>query len=217
MKLNQMSASEFAKYKLIMAAIKLFGESGVGSVSLREINREAGAKNNSALHYHFGTKLGLIEAVTYYIQDAFDREREESMASLEARALDQSITVEEIMTAHVDPYVSVIQKYDWGFNAVRAIARMEFDGDADVHKMLSKSAGPAVRREFGLLQQVIPDLPTRELKQRHNYVVNSIINGFADHHNLRQSYLGNLEIKDLSKLAKLYVVMATAALTAPYV
>ena len=50
MKAN-LSPSEYAKYKLILAAIHLFAEHGVDSVSLRMINREAGHKNNSALHY----------------------------------------------------------------------------------------------------------------------------------------------------------------------
>ncbi len=216
MKFEQMSASDFAKYKLIMAAIKLFGQSGVELVSLREINREAGTKNNSALHYHFGTKLGLIEAVAHYIQGEFDLEREEALSELEARAKTGPVSVEEIMTAHVEPYASIIKKHDWGLNAIRAITRMEFDGNADVHSLLNKSAGVSVRREFALLQKALPDLPVKELKQRYNFLVNSIITGFADYQNLHQSYLGNLALKNLDHLAKLYVNLAAAALSAPY-
>ena len=49
--------------RLIRAAEKLFAERGVSGVSLREINREAGAKNAVAVQYHFGDRDGLLRAV----------------------------------------------------------------------------------------------------------------------------------------------------------
>lgn len=49
--------------RLIGAAEKLFAQHGVGGVSLREINREAGAKNAVAVQYHFGDRDGLLRAV----------------------------------------------------------------------------------------------------------------------------------------------------------
>lgn len=49
--------------RLIRAAERLFAERGVGGVSLREINREAGAKNAVAVQYHFGDRDGLLRAV----------------------------------------------------------------------------------------------------------------------------------------------------------
>ena len=67
------SPSDLAKQRLILAAISLFSQKGLDGVSLRLINREAGARNNSALHYHFGNKLGVIKACIHYIQDWFDR------------------------------------------------------------------------------------------------------------------------------------------------
>jgi AcrR family transcriptional regulator len=49
--------------RLIRAAERLFAQRGVGGVSLREINREAGAKNAVAVQYHFGDRDGLLRAV----------------------------------------------------------------------------------------------------------------------------------------------------------
>ena len=51
------------KIRLIRAAERLFAENGLGAVSVRDITRAAGAKNESALHYHFGSKEALIRAV----------------------------------------------------------------------------------------------------------------------------------------------------------
>ena len=48
---------------LIETAERLFAERGIDNVSLREINRAAGQKNVAALHYHFGTRESLLEAM----------------------------------------------------------------------------------------------------------------------------------------------------------
>ena len=54
------------KESLILAAERLFGNHGVDGVSLRQIVAEAGAANNSAVQYHFGSKDGLVQAILEY-------------------------------------------------------------------------------------------------------------------------------------------------------
>jgi AcrR family transcriptional regulator len=49
--------------KLVVAAERLFALRGIDGVSLRQISSEAGSANNSAVHYHFGSKAGLINAI----------------------------------------------------------------------------------------------------------------------------------------------------------
>lgn len=49
--------------RLISAAEELFARQGIEGVSLREINRAAGAKNASALQYHFRDRDGLLRAL----------------------------------------------------------------------------------------------------------------------------------------------------------
>ncbi len=51
------------RVRLVDAAERLFAERGVGGVSLREINRVAGARNAIAVQYHFGDRTGLVRAV----------------------------------------------------------------------------------------------------------------------------------------------------------
>src|SRR5215510_3451507 len=49
--------------RLISAAEQLFAQHGIDGISLREINRAAGARNGSALQYHFRDRNGLLKAV----------------------------------------------------------------------------------------------------------------------------------------------------------
>ena len=49
--------------RLVLAAERLFATHGIDGVSLRQIAADAGSGNNSAVHYHFGNKHGLIAAI----------------------------------------------------------------------------------------------------------------------------------------------------------
>lgn len=57
------TAADKTKARIIAAAERLIAERGIDGVSLNEINRSAGQKNATALHYHFGGKEGLMQAI----------------------------------------------------------------------------------------------------------------------------------------------------------
>jgi AcrR family transcriptional regulator len=63
------------KTKIIETAERLFAEKGINNVSTREIAREAGQKNHSALHYHFGDKESLLDALLDYRLIPLDNRR----------------------------------------------------------------------------------------------------------------------------------------------
>lgn len=60
---------------LLKAAERLFALHGIESVSTRQISREAGQKNHSALQYHFGNKEELISAILSYRMKSVNEKR----------------------------------------------------------------------------------------------------------------------------------------------
>lgn len=56
------SATE-TRRKLIDAATRAFAENGVYNASMIDITRQAGQRNRGALHYHFGSREGVLCAV----------------------------------------------------------------------------------------------------------------------------------------------------------
>ncbi|MDP2775381.1 MAG: TetR family transcriptional regulator, partial [Nocardioides sp.] len=54
---------EETRQLLVDAATREFAESGVHTASLLEVTRRAGQRNRGAVHYHFGTREGLLVAV----------------------------------------------------------------------------------------------------------------------------------------------------------
>src|SRR5258708_13677478 len=57
------TAGRETRERLIETAESLFATEGVNGVSLREIVRKSGARNVTALQYHFGDRKGLLRAV----------------------------------------------------------------------------------------------------------------------------------------------------------
>lgn len=49
--------------RLVRAGEQLFAAQGIDRVQLREINELAGQRNESALHYHFGSRQGLLDLI----------------------------------------------------------------------------------------------------------------------------------------------------------
>jgi AcrR family transcriptional regulator len=71
-----------SRERILDAAERLIAERGA-DVPFREIAAGAGQKNNSAVHYHFGSREGLIRAVIARRVQVEDRRRLEMIAALE--------------------------------------------------------------------------------------------------------------------------------------
>lgn len=86
---------------LLFTAERLIARDGVERVSMRAINVEAGAKNLSALHYHYGSLEGVISAIFDLRMGPVNRRRNELVAELRARGREGNVT--EILHAVVWP------------------------------------------------------------------------------------------------------------------
>lgn len=61
-----------SKLAILLAAERLFAESGIARASLRDISMAAGQKNRSAAQYHFKDRDGLILAILKYRRPQVD-------------------------------------------------------------------------------------------------------------------------------------------------
>ena len=72
-----------ARDRLLLAAERLIAERGLDA-PLRDVAVEAGQRNNSAVHYYFGSRDGLIQAVIDRRQAPLEARRLELLADHEA-------------------------------------------------------------------------------------------------------------------------------------
>lgn len=65
-KVSRMKADIPARERLIRAGEYLFAREGIDRVRIRELNTTAQVKNDSAVHYYFGSREGLLEAIVVH-------------------------------------------------------------------------------------------------------------------------------------------------------
>ncbi len=93
--------------RLLLVAIKLFAEKGVEAVSMRAINAEAGTKNKSAVHYHFGSKDGILKAISDWVAERVTPATEELWRQIEQREDKDNMSVQELLLVLYTPLMLV--------------------------------------------------------------------------------------------------------------
>jgi AcrR family transcriptional regulator len=115
-------APESGRDAIMDVAEQLFAERGLEAVSLRTVNGEAGY-SVAALHYHFGTREGLVQALLTRSQPPMLERRERMLAAL--RASREPPPLERIVEALVMPLAqSVLEDPERGSRAMRFLARL---------------------------------------------------------------------------------------------
>lgn len=89
--------------KLLDAATRAFAEHGVLNASLLDITRQAGQRNRGALHYHFGSRDGVLAAVLErHVDFLAEREGELLAVALERGGTDLVPFIEAIVRPAVE-------------------------------------------------------------------------------------------------------------------
>jgi len=200
---------------LLLTSLNVFAESGIDGVSVRAITKMAGAKNTSAMYYHFKSKDQLIETLINNIQDWFDKERDPLLATLEETAALDKKALRQLLGVVAFPYIKLLETEEWGYSAVRFLARIEYENSQVPSDALNKRSKVTVGRIMHLLEQCVPTIPEKQLKRRFNYFVNSLIQGLANYKHLGNSYLGDLSVDSFESLAEFYIDCGELILLAP--
>ncbi len=106
---------------LIRAAEREFSARGIDAVSLRELSRHAGQRNNTALQYHFGGRDGLLRAVVDKHNLAISPRRHALLDRLEAAG---DYTLRDLSSAFVMPLVAELDDIDGGPEFLQIAAQL---------------------------------------------------------------------------------------------
>src|SRR5882672_12234368 len=94
-------AKTTSRDELMREAERLFGTHGVEAVTLRDIVRAAGHRNESAVQYHFGSKRKLVDAVVAERLKNIEARRIAMVAKIEADGATRDAG--RLMAAFVEP------------------------------------------------------------------------------------------------------------------
>lgn len=162
--------------RLIHAAEKLFGERGIHGVTLKEINEAAGQRNESALHYHFGSKQALIEAIMRHRVKDIDLRREELLEELvrEGRETD----LRALLRATFMPLLELLGNVE-GVRFVRFMAEVLHDPDFDLPTIALRSDFEGIARANALIIAALGDLQPEIAIQRQRFMIEMALSSLA--------------------------------------
>lgn len=163
-----------ARARLLAAAEQLIGERGI-EVSLREVAAAAGQRNNSAVHYHFGSRDALIEAVVELRQQPLERERLRLLADLESGGQNDLRSLVEVLVA---PVFTV--PYDEGATHYARFLEKVRDHPALSTAALDGHQWPATKMLVGRIARALEDLPPKVVELRLRSMMTAMFALLAD-------------------------------------
>jgi len=205
-------AREQTRNQLILAAEKLFAESGIDGVSLRQINLEAGQKNSSAAHYHFGSKDSLILAIYKHRMAHVNERRIAALDKIEAA--DDGSDVRALIGSIVFPIVEEIDADNSGSNYIRFMAQAIGHPQLDLVELWRQEHSGGLARTLDLLRTALPEIPDTILGQRFGLAFEQIVHSLADREKLRRAANNTFEI-DASLFVSNLVDSISGAMAAP--
>lgn len=162
--------------RLMQAAERLFGERGLHAVTLKEINAAAGQRNESALHYHFGSKTRLVQAIFADRAAAIDRVRVERVESLIGSGREHDLNA--ILRATFEPLTELLDTEE-GIRFVRFAAQVLSDPDFDLPTVALRSGFEGINRANGLIIAALGDLPPEIAIQRQRLMIEMALTSLA--------------------------------------
>lgn len=172
---------------LIREAMKLYAERSIGAVSLREIVHKAGQANQSAIHYHFNDRQGLIGAIADFVGKLFQPHFDASLALIAERERSGVLSNDELVEALVMPVIRVFHTDQTGRDAIRFVARVAADGDDWGQALMLRQVAPFLVAIEGKFASRMPGKPRDKLQLQLLLGLSSTIYGLTVIGNLRHA------------------------------
>ena len=200
--------------KLLDAAARAFAEDGVFNASLIEITRNAGQRNRGALHYHFGSRDGVLCAVLEQ-HVAFLARREGELLEVASRRGETNVA--SVVEAIVRPAAELAESGWRGRCCLLVIAELAGEDPAnysnDLQVVLARTGGNEV---YALLATRMADVSDAVRIERFALITAFILRAVADRARLlgRRGRKGRPQLEYETFVENL-VGMAAAAMAAP--
>ncbi len=166
---------ESTQTRILDSAEYLFSENGVNGASLRAIVAHAGV-NTAAVHYHFGSKNGLLEAVFARRVVPIAEERMKLLAA--CRAGDgRPPLLHQIISAFLEPGM---RGSHGGATFARLRARMAADASDETRALLAKYFDHSSDQFLQAFASALPHLPPRDLHWRFHLLLGTMVYTMAN-------------------------------------
>ena len=173
------------KTDILDAAELLFAALGPNATSLRKVIAKAKV-NLAAIHYHFGSKESLMQAVLSRRLVPLNAERLALLESCERKSGKSPVPLSNVLEALVGPALRLSRDPERGGAVfMRLLGRCVLDPDETIQAMLNQQFHYVLERFTPALQRALPDLPPVDFFWRIHFLVGSMAHTMADSERLR--------------------------------
>ncbi len=162
---------------LLEIAERLFAENGVEAVSLSRIVDEGGQRNRSALHYHFGSRSGIVSRLLHMRLSHVNAIRHRYLDRLELTGATGDVRA--IVLAATRPLFEVVMKESWGIYYLPVVAQTTLSPALRGIDAIDPIVTDALGRAFGMIDAALPEIPTAVLRTRFTFTVDTVIFSLA--------------------------------------
>jgi AcrR family transcriptional regulator len=175
---GRLARGQTTRELILVTAERLFAESGIAAVSLRDVATAAGQKNNAAVHYHFGDKENLVKEIALYRVKLIEEKSTEMQAKLHSGRNPPQVA--DYVRSFVLPNVRNIQEDNYYLPFISRFI-IERGGISSLMDIMD----PATIRSTDLLRKglrkVLHNFPEETIEQRWQIVVISVVHSLASY------------------------------------
>jgi len=155
---------------LLDVAEKLFSEHGIQAASLRMITQQAGA-NLAAVHYHFGSKEGLVKEVFSRRLRPLEEERLRLLDACDLSGGIEGTGIEQVIHAFVAPVIRRLRESPGEEHPfAQLMGRVFNEPSEEVKSMLVQEFKLTADRFLDALRLLLPHLSEKELMWRFHFL-----------------------------------------------
>lgn len=159
--------------RLLDAAEELFAHFGLYGVTVRNIAEHAGV-DSALIHYYFGTKRGMFDAVFARRAEAINAARLLSMDDYEEQ-VGTAITVEGALRAFLHPILENDRQADAGWRNFSALVALANNTKEWGGEMMSRYFDSVIHRLIDLLRKAMPDAKPVDLYWSYQMLSGSLM------------------------------------------
>jgi AcrR family transcriptional regulator len=168
------ATSADTKTRILDAGERLFVEHGFEATSLRSLTTAAEV-NLAAVHYHFGSKEELFQAVLTRRLDPMNQERIELLEKVERESTGRAPACEKILFAMLIPALRLARdEKRGGKNFLRLVGRAYADPAPFIRHFLSAQYAGMIGRYKEAFLKALPHLSRQELTWRLHFVMGAL-------------------------------------------
>ncbi len=152
---------ESAQDRILDAAEELLARHGFYGVTIRQVAQHAGV-DTALLHYYYGSKRGLFDAVFGRRAQILNQLRMESLDRYESEAGD-NMTIEGVTDAFIRPLIDMATEGGPGWRNYFALVAQVNNAPVWGGATMTRYFDPVIHRFIGLLRKLLPDTPPEDI------------------------------------------------------